>query len=368
MNIIIGLDVHSKATTKYCVQEKETGKVIELGEFETSYEGLKSGIGNWLNKYPQTEVGMEAGNKTYYVSTIISELGGKARVFCADEVRAKSRSNKKKSDYRDAVDICNNLRSGAFQKEVQLPPKEIKELRTIAKLRELYIKQRTQTVNQTRALMKEYGIKDDITSFNNKDSWDKLLKNEMPELIRKILESHFRIYKALSEEIEKVEKKMKQWEEVKPEFEILKTIPAIGDIVCAALKASIFDVNRFKSGNHLMSYFGLAPSCYDSGTKVRHGRITKEGNKQVRKLLIECAHHYSNPKSCFYPFYARLVSRKGYKKACVALAAKLCRIIYAMLKSGRAFDLGLLGVKKGPFDVVKKYYYLAESNNAKVKN
>lgn len=369
MNIIIGLDVHSKASTKYCIQEKETGKMIKSGEFETTYQGIKSGIGDWLDKYPQIEVGMEAGNKTYYVATVISQLGGKPRVFSADEVRAKSRSKKKKSDYRDAIDLCHNLRTGALIKEVLLPPKELKQLRSILKARNLCVKQRAQVANQTRALMKEYALKDNILSFHNTGSWEKLLANEMPDFLREIFLSYQQTYERLTQETESMEDKIRQWNDIKPEFEILKTIPGIGDITCAALKAYIFDIDRFKSSKHLVSYFGLSPSCYDSGDTIHHGRITKEGNKYVRNLLIEAAHHYSNPRSCFYPFFSRLIAKKGYQKTCVTLAAKLSRIIYKVLKTGKPFDLNLLGVKKGPFIIEKKYYYLAKNKNeAQMKN
>lgn len=366
--IIIGLDVHPKSTTKYCIQEKESGRQLKIGECETNYEGFKLEIGPWIKRYPGAEVGMEAGSKTYHVTTIINELGGKPRVFSAEEVSAKSRSKKKKTDYRDAMDLCNNFRTESLVKEVKLPQKELKDLRTLMKGRDLYVNQRSQIINQTRSYMKEYGIKDDIKDFNTKDSWERLLGKDIPEFLKEIFEIHSEQYRSLSENIKRIEEKMKEYEKESPEFEILKTIPGVGKILSAALKAYIFDINRFKSAKHLTSYFGLVPSCYDSGERVCHGRITKEGNKFVRKLLIEAAQHYCNPHSPLYPFYARLVGRKGWKKARVALAAKLCRMIYAILKKGEPFNINQLGVLKGPVEIPKKYYYILNREKAAVQS
>lgn len=357
MSIIIGLDVHPKSSTKFCIQDKNTGEQLKIGECDTNYEGFKKVLGPWMERFPGVEVGMEAGGKTYHVAAIINELGGIPRIFVAEEVHDKTRSRKKKTDYRDAIDLCTNFRTGSYVREVKLPPKELKELRTLLKTRDLYVRQRIQIINQTRGFMKEYGITDDIMSFQSKKGWQSLLNKDMPEILRKICEFHHTQHENLTESIEKLEQKIAEWEEISPEFEIVKTIPGVGAIACAALKAYIFDITRFESGKHLASYFGLVPSCYDSGEQVRHGRITKEGNGFVRRLLVEAAHHYANPRSPFYPFYARLLTKKGYKKAVVALASKLCRVIYAILKFQVPFDLNLLGVLKGPIDVPRRYYY-----------
>ncbi len=109
--IYIGMDVHQKSTT-ICIQD-DTGKQVFLGSCPTTFSGFSETLRPWLEKHPGAP-GMEACSKAYSTSGIVVVLGGCPQVYPADEVAKKTRSRKKKTDTRDAQDLCTNLRTGAL--------------------------------------------------------------------------------------------------------------------------------------------------------------------------------------------------------------------------------------------------------------
>jgi len=127
--IYVGLDVHQKSTT-ICIQD-EKGKQCLLESCPTTFEGFQNKLGAWLSNHPGAPVGMESCSKAYVVSGIVAALGGTPRVFSADEAARKTRSKKKKTDGRDAQDLCTNLRTGALTREVRLPPEAMRKLRSV---------------------------------------------------------------------------------------------------------------------------------------------------------------------------------------------------------------------------------------------
>ena len=122
-------------------------------------------------------------------------------------------------------------------------------------------------------------------------------------------------------------------------------------------------MKRFPDAKHAASYAGLVPSTYQSGEHEAHGRITKRGSAELRAMLCEAAHHASRPDHPLNPYFARLCARRGYKMAIVAVAHRLCRIIFAMLRHQSDFDVAKLGVERGPFEhkIVRAYRLKASS-------
>jgi hypothetical protein len=80
-------------------------------------------------------------------------------------------------------------------------------------------------------------------------------------------------------------------------------------------------------------------------------------------MLCEAAHHASRPDHPLNPYFARLCARRGYKTAIIAVAHRLCWIIFAMLRHQSDFDVAKLGVERGPFEhkIVRAYRLKASS-------
>ena len=108
-------------------------------------------------------------------------------------------------------------------------------------------------------------------------------------------------------------------------------------------------MDRFADAKHAASYAGLVPATYHSGDREAYGRITKRGSGELRAMLCEAAHHASRPTHPLHPYFAILCAKRGYKMATIAVAHRLARITFAMLRDGTDFDVAKLDVEEGPF-------------------
>jgi transposase len=125
------------------------------------------------------------------------------------------------------------------------------------------------------------------------------------------------------------------------------TIPGVGPITATALAATVADVEVFASGREFAAFLGLTPRQHSSGGKERSGRISKMGDRYLRKLLVVGAtstlYRAAGHKDALRRWAAGLLERKGgikyaFKLTAVALANKLARIVFAILRSGEVYD------------------------------
>jgi transposase len=194
--------------------------------------------------------------------------------------------------------------------------------------------------------------------------WQKLLASlEQSPKVRAKCELHYRLWKCAQEQIETLEASLKEQQgAIKQTVERLKTVPGVGPVVALTAIAMFSEVRRFRSAKHAASYAGLVPSSYDSGERVKHSHITKRGSNELRAMLCEAAQHARSENNPFNPYFRSLAARRGYNMAVVAVAHRICRILYSMLKCETEFDLGKLGIEEGRFEKVSvKRYRLRES-------
>jgi len=109
------------------------------------------------------------------------------------------------------------------------------------------------------------------------------------------------------------------------------------------------DVTRFPDAKHASSYGGLAPKTNQSGDRNSEGGISKRGSAELRAMLCEAAQHARRPHHPLNPYFSKLSAKRGHRIAVVAVAHRLCRIIFAMLRDGAEFDENKLNIERGPF-------------------
>jgi Transposase IS116/IS110/IS902 family len=114
------------------------------------------------------------------------------------------------------------------------------------------------------------------------------------------------------------------------------------------------------------SYAGLVPTTYQSGACDRHGHITKRGSAELRTKLCEAAHHARRSSHPLHPYFMKLCARRGYKTAIVAVAHRLCRLLYALLRDGTDFQPPRLGVEEGPFTQTITQYGAISTPNGRL--
>ena len=122
----------------------------------------------------------------------------------------------------------------------------------------------------------------------------------------------------------------------------LATIPGIGPVTATALAASVTDPSQFRSGRQFAAWLGLTPRQSSSGGKERLGRITKMGDRYLRKLLVigatSLVRRASQATDTVGRRLADLLTRKPVRLATVAMANKLARIVWAVLVRGEVYQ------------------------------
>lgn len=120
----------------------------------------------------------------------------------------------------------------------------------------------------------------------------------------------------------------------------LQTVPGVGPITASVLAATLRDVSGFRSARDLPAWLGLTPKPHSSGGKEKLGSISKMGNRYIRRLLylgamgVISARKRSDPGT---DWLGRLIAAKPLKVAAIALANRMARAIWAMLKTGEVW-------------------------------
>lgn len=126
----------------------------------------------------------------------------------------------------------------------------------------------------------------------------------------------------------------------------LMTIPGVGPVIATAVVATVDEVASFASARAFAAFLGLTPRQRSSGGKERLGRITKMGDRYLRKLLVVGAttvlHHAKGHNDSLRLWARQMLARKGgragFRLVAVALANKLARIVFAILRSREVYD------------------------------
>lgn len=355
MNMIIGLDVHSKKTV-YVAQELN-GDMVGEGSVSTTVEGLATMI-EALKAPKGTRIGLETGTQATWVSRLLGSMDMEPVVIDAREVRVKARRIGQKSDRRDAFEICDGLRRDIYTAIVFVPDRETQKLRQIISRRRHFVKLCTSQVNAAKFLLRAVGLQQHAASLNTEIAWRKLLKNPAVASVRKHMSMHSQVWQVAHRQANRLEKELEK--ALSPFGETtskLMTIPGVGKITAATFIAVLGTPARFQSSGHAASYIGLVPSTYDSGERERHGAITKRGSGELRALLCEAAQHASRPTHPLSPYFRRIAAKGGYRKAVVAIAHRLARILFQMWKKGEIFDVMKLNVTREPKTISKMVYY-----------
>lgn len=125
------------------------------------------------------------------------------------------------------------------------------------------------------------------------------------------------------------------------------SVPGVGPMISTAVVAAIGDGEAFERGRDFGAWLGLIPRQYSTGGRSILGRISKRGDKYLRSLFIQAAHVLlMRPQNwerfSFGAWLTAASTRLHRNKLAVALANKLARISWSILRTGKSFDAHLL--------------------------
>ena len=356
----VGLDAHSKHSV-YVIQDGN-GKQLGEGRVPTTLEGLYAMRAR--HQLPAgTRVALESGTMAFFVARRLMELGLDPVVVNAQEVRSKALRPNQKSDRRDALELCEGLRRDTYRSVVHVPPESIERLRQALARRRHFVALKTMEVNAVKHLLRMAGHRDLTRRLNTESSWEKLIREvAFDSDLQAYCEAHRAVWQSAHAQVVELETSLQRHAApFQPALDRLQTVPGVGPIVALTVFAAFSDVRRFPTAKHAASYAGLVASTYDSGERVQHGHITKRGSNELRSMLCEAAHHARRPTNPLQPYFTSLCVRRGYKMAVIAVAHRLCRILYSMLRHERDFDVTRLNVEQGCFQRTSLRHYRLKS-------
>ncbi|MGH7820159.1 MAG: IS110 family transposase, partial [Candidatus Binatia bacterium] len=348
MEMYVGLDVHSKSSV-FVIQDAD-GELVGRGEVPTSREGFERLCSQYALP-AGTKVALETGTVAFFVARELSRLRLDPVVVDAHEVRLKAHRPMQKSDRRDALELCEGIRRNSYRTIVHVPPLEIGQLRETLSRRRHFVRLATAETNAAKRLLRSVGLGQLGRSLGTEVAWEKLEKSlkEKDQTLAMYVGQHRTVWQSARDQVKALEQALEvQRAPFAEQLERLQTVPGVGPIVATTAVAVFSDVSRFPTAKHAASYGGLVPSTHQSGDRDRHGKITKKGSGELRAMLCEAAHHASRPTNPLNPYFRKLCAKHGYRMAVIAVAHRLCRILYSMMKNRSDFDVAKLGVEKGP--------------------
>jgi transposase len=245
---------------------------------------------------------------------------------------------KHSGDEADAVHLAHLLRLGILPEGYICPPEE-RRARDLARKRMQLTRCRTQQIlsienilaRQTGATMTSNQIKQ-----LEEEGVDVL---GLPEEVALALKANLAVTKTLTLQIDKLEARLREKVRLRTEYRVLNTAPGIGEVLATTIMLETVTVNRFAAVGNFSSYCRCVNSVHTSNNKKKGEGNRKNGNKYLAWAFIEAA----NFALRFCPEAKRFYERKKAKTnpivALKALAHKLARACYHMLRENKPFDM-----------------------------
>jgi transposase len=336
----IGIDLH-RTVIQICVLD-EQGEVVreERISYHSLAEGLRAvevvkGFG------PDCRVAVEAlGLNRWFVNACRTEG---LDVLVCDPRKLSLRKLGCKTDRRDAYEIARRLRLGDLDRMARTyyPSEAEYGRRKLLRVRHYLVQMRLQTTNQLRAMLNAYQIEAPRCELYSGPSQAKLAALRLPEVD---LQTAFDALRAVLEHIQAQIRALDHRIAALPRQEaeirtLVAMLPRIGAQSAATLRAEIGDARRFPTARAVAAYVGLVPTVTQSADIAHHGRLTKQGNRELRWILSQWAVRLIS----FDPLVADWAKRKGRRmhrnKVRMALARRLLVGVWITLTRGEVFDL-----------------------------
>src|SRR6478752_6476577 len=334
--LTIGLDL-GDSWSCYCVLD-EAGEILLEQKVTTTPEAMKQ----IFEKIPRSLIAMETGTNSPWVSRLLTELGHEVIVAHAQKVELITKSNRK-DDRHDArtlarlaridPELLGPVRHRSAKAQIHL---------TVIRARAELVSARTALVNAARGLVKSFGER--LPKCGTQQVSRELAAALSTEL-RDVLEPLLKEIESLNERIQECDERMEKIaKEVYPEVCLLKQVKGVGTQIALTYVLTIEDPHRFLKSPEVGCFLGLKPGRRDSGESEPQKKISKEGDRYLRTMMVQGAHYILGPfgeDSDLRRWGLKLAERGGKnakKRAVVAVARKLAVLLHRLWVSGEVYE------------------------------
>lgn len=332
----LGLDLGDRRSS-WCLISAG-GEILDEGEVATTSAALES----FSQDLEPCRVVIEACGHVHWIAKLAKEQGHEVVVANPRELRLISQSGRK-NDRNDARILA---RLGRVDPELLRPVKlrgeACRASRALLHARDSLVRVRTKLITFTRGQVKCFGGR--IPSCSAA-VFHKRAGAHVPELLQEVIEPILEVLTQLEERIRAFDEQVNRVsQERHPETAILRQVRGVGPVLALAYAATIEDPKRFSSSRTVGNYVGLAPGLYDSGAKTPELRISKRGDRHLRRLLVNAAAYILGPfggDSDLRRFGERIArggSQRDKARARIAVARKLACLLHHLWRTGSVWD------------------------------
>jgi transposase len=244
-----------------------------------------------------------------------------------------------KTDAADAGAICEAVTRPSMR-FVSVKSEEQQAVLMMHRTRDFLVRQLTQVTNAIRAHLAEFGIVAPKGVHNVERLLTTAEDAALPDSARNSVKLLGEQFRDTLERIEDVTVEIRKAAENEEVARRLQAVPGIGPITSSALAATLPDVSTFKAARDLAAWIGLTPKPHSSGGKERLGKISKMGNRYIRRLLYlgamaTIAARRRRPAGDDWLW--GMMQRKPVKLVAIALANRMARTVWALLKTGESY-------------------------------
>ena len=298
---------------------------LRRSQFLAFFEGCPAGL-----------IGMEACSGAHHWGRQLQEMGHEVRLMPPSYVKPYVKRNK--TDAADAEAICEAVTRPSMR-FVPVKSEADSAALVLHRARDFLVGQVTQTGNAIRAHMAEFGI---VTARGAKRVAS--LAGELdclPEAARMPLQALFDQLAETQARIDRLTNEIKEVHRQNKVSRRLASIPGVGVLTATAIAATTPDVSNFSSARDYAAWLGLTPKQHSTGGKPRSGGISKMGNRYIRRLLylgamaqIMVRRRNRHPGE---DWLSRKLATKETRVVAIALANRMARTIYALLRDGTSY-------------------------------
>ncbi len=379
-----GMDVHKKTISACAITPRDK----ELKTFSTFTPELLKAL-DWLKSKGVTHVAMESTG--VYWKPIYNLLEAEGFEILLVNAKHIKQVPGRKTDVKDAEWIADLLRHGLLSGSF-IPDRDQRELRELVRYRRSLIDERGRELNRMEKVLEGANIKlsavvSDISGVSARSMIEAIISGiEDPMVLAALARGRM---KKKTEQLEQalvglvgphqkmmlsaqlahidfldsqiagldkeIEERMRPFEE---EIALLCTMPGVARRSSEEILSEIgVDMDRFPTDDDLSSWAGMSPGNNESAGKRKSGKTTG-GNKHLRCALVQCAHAAARTKGTYFQAqYGRIASRRGAKRAAVAVGHSMLISCYHMLKKHESYrDLG-----PNHFDELKRTQHVSRA-------
>jgi transposase len=337
MKMTAGMDLGDKYS-HLCLIDQQSGELIEESRLRTTPEAMR----RRFDSERSVHVAIEVGTHSPWVSRLLTECGHEVLIANPRKTRLIY-GQRHKTDKLDAEKLARLARADPEL----LYPVEHRGCDSQAHLavvhsREALVRSRTQMINHVRATVKSFGYRLPKCST---PSFHKKVPGQLPSELAEVLGPIVEIVGSLNEKIKEYDRRIEELAaERYTETELLRQVSGVGSLTALTFVLTLEDPQRFARSRSVGAYLGLAPGTDQSGEKDPQKRISGEGDKLLRRLLVSSAHYIVGPfapDSDLKRHGEKIAQRGGKnakKRAVVAVARKLSVLLHRLWVSGEVYE------------------------------